>query len=226
MELIDKIFEIINKENIYPNNLTDKDKYLLFCIYVLTCDVYDIDDKFLYLQNQMLKNLAEKKSIDFNEAVKKKNVIDEYSVKTDLLILFTNNVISSANSPYFKVEDLNMVDNRLLLEGGVQLKQELYRLYEKNGFIINYYEPYIVRSDVMNVKYVMKIAIDNKCSIDDSYQKLINALHNSQEKIEELNINNAVVKISNIDESFLNNKKIIKNIKKTILKSLKNVIFI
>jgi len=222
MNNLDKLIELINKENIFPKDLNMEEKELLFSSYLLSSDTKGVDEKFLYIQDQYLheKNCN---NITYKQASQMK-VINSLDIVTDLLVVFSENLILN-NSSLCDIEKMNTsIDSQLIIRGGLQIKEQLYNQYERDMFVIYYRKPYLIKSENLNAKNVAKLLIDTKCDNLECGEKLSANIDNLLEWVKTKAVSNAVVDVSSLPSSLKHDKKFIKNIKNT-LKSSKIKLF-
>lgn len=211
MKNIEKLINLINKENLFPN-LSENNFEEFFGIYLLSCNIDDIDENFIHLQNEYLKNKYSDKIVEYKLAMKSIN--SPLDIKTDLLIIFSENLIIDAGAIY---SGKYSMDNELIIRGGVEIKENIYRQYEQDRFVLNFRRPYIFDGVNMPAKVMAKILVDTKCDHLDSEQKILGSIDNLLVWIKENKITDCVLCLNNFTK---NNKKIEKYIKKA-LKSAK-----
>lgn len=207
MKNVEKLINLINKENLFPN-LSENNFEEFFDIYLLSCDIVDIDDNFIHLQNEFLKDKYVNKIVDYKLA--KKSNPSPLDIETDLLIIFSKNLIVDADAIY---NGDNSLDNELIIRGGVEIKEKFYRQFEQDRFVSNYKRPYIIDGANLAAKYVAKILIDTKCDPENGDQKLLDSINNLVEWIKNNKVDNCAICFNNLIK---NNKKIEKYIKKAL----------
>ena len=211
MKNIDKLINLINKENLFPN-LSHDNFEDFFNIYLLSCDIAEIDETFICLQDEYLKSKYKDCVVDFKSA--KKGFDSPLDIDTDLLIVFSENVLIDAYAIY---NNCKSIDNELIVRGGVGLKECLYQEYEQDRFVLTYKRPYIIGGHNLQAKTVVKILVDNVSESNIRDEKILKSIDGLREWLDGNKINNCVIYFDNVTK----NNKIVKKHLKNTLKSNK-----
>lgn len=207
MSKIDALFELINKENVYPVDLDEQSKALVVESYVLFGEIGAVDSKFDKLYKEYLID-RHSENVLFKNAKKE---FDPLNIVTDLLIIVSDDLMSNYND---YLNGQYSIDNELVLRGGAQFRNSLNELYTEDRYILSYSHPYIVGGENLNAKTVAKILVNTKLDMVERNEVFINALNNLQEELKEKTYSNCIVVIK--DRLNLN-----KNCEKTLKKMLK-----
>lgn len=216
MESLDKIIDLINKENYFSRELTDDEKKIFFNIYLLTTDTKNVDERFIYLQDKYLSELygANKRLFDVkSRSVNAETVLD---IETDLLVVFSHNLLVDGEDLMRSSESAIGIDNKLICRGGLQVRSEFYNLLEDDGFVISYTNPYLVNGYNLPAKNVAKLMYDNKLDLEEIIEKLSKNLENLVVLIKNMDIDNCVVVFDSLPNDIKNDKKFKKYIKNTL----------
>ena len=144
IELIDNLLEMLSKDNEQklPKNLSIEDKRFFIDAYILirSCgDFKENDGNIIDISNiKFRKNTA---TINGNIAF----------VPSDLAVVFSNNLLNNSNP-------LDCcIDNNIIKYGGLQIKEDLSKIFVENGQVLSYIIPYIVNGYNLACKRVAKM---------------------------------------------------------------------
>ena len=195
-EIVEELISILTKElEIYK---PPKNKYANFLnLLMLARPIERIDDYLLNLQNRYLTlKIEERKIKTFKDYTFKKGVSetqdDLFSINADMLIAFSDELLSS------NLEDFNLIDNALVLNGGMQIKYDLFKLLLLDGYVLDYGKPYIVDAGNLCVNKIAKILISQTKNVCEENQKLFNAISSAFNFAKENGYKNILINIKNI----------------------------
>ena len=181
-EIIEKILKLISKEMENPNLIEQfkNSPEELINTYFILCPVENINLEIVDLQNKLFA-LQENNYIEFEKCkhiIKTEESYYSLKIKSDYTLVFSNHLIEGI--------DIKSFDNFIILNGGMQLKQELAECFKQTGYVYSCKTPYIVNGYNLPCKKLCKILYlldgDNK-GID--VNNLVEAVSILCEKIKE-----------------------------------------
>lgn len=219
-EIIDELLTMLAKENgIKFNHIPNYEKENLLNILLLAKPLDEYNDYIINTHNKLL-NLQDKEDyLDTNTLKFKSGVceVDEnfFRIKSDLGVYFSNNLVEENNYR------TSSIDNLLILKNGLTTKEQLCEYYKNDLYKIDYKKPYIVETNNLYYKYVVKIMfpkIKEFVSLDENNIKsaLENLFNNSILK----EIKTISIYLKNLQNEF--GDKIVLKIEKEIKNQIKN----
>ena len=157
IELIDNLLDLLSKdsEQKLPKNLSLQDKRFFVDAYILIRSCGDVNENILKLQDRLLFKENDSKIFDLSNVKFRKNIANINGnfafVPVDLAIVFSNNLLTNSNPLDY------CVDNNIIKYGGLQIKEELSKIFIENGQVLSYIMPYIVNGYNLACKSVAKI---------------------------------------------------------------------
>lgn len=157
IELIDNLLEMLSKDNEQklPKNLSIQDKRFFIDAYILIRSCGDLNESLLKLQDKLLFKENDGNIIDISNIKFRKNTATINGniafVPSDLAVVFSNNLLNNSNP-------LDCcVDNNIIKYGGLQIKEDLSKIFVENGQVLSYIIPYIVNGYNLACKRVAKM---------------------------------------------------------------------
>lgn len=157
IELIDNLLDMLSKDNEQklPQNLSIKDKRFFIDAYILIRSCGDLSQNLLKLQDRLLLKENDINKIDISNIKFKKNNATINGniafIPSDLAVVFSNNLLNNSNP-------LDCcVDNNIIKYGGLQIKEDLSKIFVENGQVLSYITPYIVNGYNLASKHVAKV---------------------------------------------------------------------
>lgn len=155
-EITDAFLSVLLKETeikCLPNTM---DKNEAIKTLMLTRPFDDLDDDFLLLQNKYIQQMVGETKQEF-ESYQFKNrlayVDDVFGICADMLVCFDYDLFNID----FKVD--NDINSRLVLQGGLQVKNDILKIWAQDSFLFGYNKPYIVNGANLKAKKVAKILV-------------------------------------------------------------------
>lgn len=179
-EIINKLLKLIAKEmenmdlvNQFKNNPEE-----LINTYFLMCSGEYANLEIVDLQNK-LYNLKENNFIEFNNLKKvNKNKFKNYSmlVCADYAMVFSTRLMENVEA--------DSLDNYIILNAGIQIKQEMIGCIKQNGYVLTYKKPYIVDGYHLPCKKLIKILYPKKEDLEEhDFENLFESVKNSLSQI-------------------------------------------
>lgn len=211
IELIDNLLDMLSKDNEQklPKNLSIQDKRFFIDAYILIRSCGDLNECLLKLQDKLLFKENDSNIIDITNLKFRKNTATINGniafVPSDLAVVFSNNLLNNSNP-------LDCcVDNSIIKYGGLQIKEDLSKIFVENGQVLSYIIPYIVNGYNLACKRVAKVImpfINNEMSVEIK-NTLVTNLENVFNYIKQNNLKLISV---NLDFPSCYNYDLIKNI--------------
>ncbi len=161
IEIVEEMLNILCKESEIklPQNLSNGDKRAVLKDLMLVRPMGDLNEYFIELQNALLSREMRARAIavdDFKFSKKKcfysADILD---LKVDMIVVFTDKLFANFNPDEI---DINA---ELILRGGVNINEDLAKIYYENKAVYSYKEPYIVSGYNLACQYVAKILLPN-----------------------------------------------------------------
>lgn len=166
-EITGDLLAILTKESeqTLPKNLSGEDKRWLLNNLMLVRSAGELDDYFLTLQNKLLlsenlkRKLIEPATLQFKKGVcfHGENSCD---VNADVLIVISDKLMFSS----YNLND-NNIETDVLTRGGVQINEEISNIYQNNGLVLDYKNPYILSSGNLHFQYIIKVLVPSDSSL-------------------------------------------------------------
>ncbi len=199
---LDEMLYILSKEceQPIPNNLTDYDKrYLINMLMVIRTPGY-LDERFLELQDEILKKESNEKCYDFSLVKFKKHFAltrrDITDLKIDAICCETMSIVGNM------IPNIKCLDNQILLKGGLQIREECNKFNDENKFIVKYGSAFCVSGYNLPANNVIKLILPHIDLCNQYYiDKISNAIVSALDIIRAKKINKFAINIS-IDKRF------------------------
>lgn len=208
---IDEMLYILAKESEQPvpDDLSEKDKrWIINSLMTIRSPGY-LDERFLLLQNEMLKHENEATCCDCNGFKFKKHFMltrrDITDLKVDAICCETLDYLGAM------IPNLKCMDNKVLLKGGLEIREACNKVNQDNNFVCRVGSAFELNGYNLPCKFVVKMImprVDNMMShdIDRIKAGVISALEILRDKrIKRFAINLSVDKMFNIpNEMYIN----------------------
>ena len=132
---IDEMLDILSKESEQnlPEGLTEKDKRWIINSLMAICSPGYVNERFLVLQDDLLKRENEMCRVDCSKFKFKKHFAltrhDIVDLDVDAICCETVDYLGNMTP------NLKCIDNRLLIRGGLSVREECNKLNAENGFV-------------------------------------------------------------------------------------------
>lgn len=160
-ELVDELLAILTKESeqTLPNNLSLQDKRWLLNNLMIVRSAGEVDNYFLTLQNKLLlsenlkRKLIQPANLEFKKSISFFNG-NLCNVNADVLLVIGDKLMFGS----YHLND-NNIETEVLTRGGVQINEELSNIYQNNGLVLDYRNPYIISSGNLHFKQIVKVLV-------------------------------------------------------------------
>lgn len=139
-----------------PDRMQDIDSRTIVNNLMIARGVGEVSEELLSLQDKLLSyenslNVIDYKSLKFHHGVSFCEH-DLVNMNVDMLVLFSFDLLADMNN-------LDSMDNRVILHGGLQIKEDLASILHENINRLVYYNPYIVNAYNLHCKKLCKIIV-------------------------------------------------------------------